>query len=71
MPRTDGPMSTPAKISATTPGMPTRSASSAAIFAATSTIRMSRSTAPTSMTSLADLLEQVPARPHGADLEPQ
>ena len=47
-PSTEGPMTTPARISATTPGMPTRSASSAATFAATSRIRMSSRTEPTS-----------------------
>ena len=47
-PKTDGPMSTPAKISATTAGMLMRSAISAAIFAATSTTRMSTSTELTS-----------------------
>ena len=39
---TDGPMTTPARISATTGGNPTRSAISAATLAATRTIRMSR-----------------------------
>ena len=45
----DGPITTPARISATTAGKPIRSAISAAIFAATRTIRMSRRTSVTSI----------------------
>ena len=47
----DGPMMTPATISPTTAGTLTRSASSAASFAAMRTMRMSRRTDPTSMAS--------------------
>ena len=45
--RTDGPMMMPARISPTTAGMPTRSASSAASFAASRTTRMSTRTSVT------------------------
>ena len=46
---TDGPMIMPATISATTAGTSIRSAISTATLAATSTIRMSRRTAVTSI----------------------